>query len=144
MAINTFHLSPADREQLQQVLRKGSLAVKTFKRATGLLDMDRGCSPDDIAATLNVSIRTLSNWRKSYRDRGLGMLEDQARPGRPLLIDGLQRAKVTSLACSEPPEGYSRWSLRLLADKAVELELVESLSFRHAARILKKTNSNPT
>lgn len=144
MAIDTFHLSPADREQLKQVLRKVSLPTKTFKRATGLLDMDRGRSQDDIAVTLNVSIRTLANWRKSYRDRGLGMLEDQPRPGRPLLIDGLQRAKVTSLACSEPPEGFARWSLRLLADKAVELELVESLSFGHAARILKKTNSNPT
>jgi len=144
MAIDTFHLSPADRKHLKQVLRKGNLPAKTFKRATGLLDMDRGRAPSEIAATLDVSIRTLANWRKSYQDRGLGMLEDQPRPGRPFLIDGLQRAKVTSLACSEPPEGYARWSLRLLADKAVELELVESLSFRHAARILKKTNSNPT
>lgn len=144
MAINTFHLSTADREELQKVLRKGNLPAKTFKRATGLLDMDRGRSPADIAVTLDVSVRTLTNWRTSYRDRGLGMLVDQPRPGRPFLIDGLQRAKVTSLACSEPPEGYARWSLRLLADQAVELKLVESLSFRHAARILKKTNSNPT
>lgn len=144
MAIDTFHLSSADRKHLKQVLRKGNLPAKTFKRATGLLDMDRGRSPNEIAATLDVSVRTLTNWRKSYQERGLRMLEDQPRPGRPFLIDGLQRAKVTSLACSEPPEGFARWSLRLLADKAVELELVESLSFRHAARILKKTNSNLT
>jgi len=140
MAIDTFHLSSADREHLKKILRKGSLPAKTFKRATGLLDMDRGRPWAEVAASLDVSSRTLCNWRKSYRDRGLEMLKDQPRPGRPLQIDGLQRARITSLACSEPPEGFARWSLRLLADKAVELELVENLSFKHAARILKKTN----
>jgi len=144
MATDTFHLCLADRKHLKQVLRKGNLPAKTFKRATGLWDTDRGRSPNEIAATHDVSVRTLTNWRKSYQERGLGTLEDQPRPGRPLQIDGLQRAKITALACSKPPEGFGSWSLRLLADKAVELELVESLSFRHAARILKKTSSNPT
>jgi hypothetical protein len=67
------------------------------------------------------------------------MLFDQPRSGRPPEIDGAQRAKVTALACSDPPAGYARWSLRLLADKAVELAYVEHISHTQVAEILKKT-----
>ena len=70
------------------------------------------------------------------------MLQDKPRSGRPVQIDGIQRAQITALACSTPPEGYARWSLRLLADKAVELGFVEHLSHNHTGQILKKTNSN--
>ena len=72
------------------------------------------------------------------------MLNDKPRSGRPVEIDGPLRAKITALACSEPPEGYSRWSLRLLADKAVELQFVQELSHSYVGEILKKTNSNHT
>jgi len=68
------------------------------------------------------------------------MLEDQPRPGRPIQITGDQRAKVTALACSEPPEGYARCNLRLLAGKAVELGYCEQISHTEVANILKKTN----
>jgi transposase len=75
-----------------------------------------------------------------YKEKGLKVLEDEPRSGRPIQIDGEQRAKVTALACSEPPEGYARWSLRLLADKAVELGYFEHLSHTEVADILKKTS----
>ena len=75
-----------------------------------------------------------------YKETGLEFLTDKPRPGRPTVIDGLARAKITALACSDAPEGYERWSLRLLADKAVELELVEAISYMEVSRILKKTN----
>jgi hypothetical protein len=68
------------------------------------------------------------------------MLQDKPRTGRPVEIDGKQRAQVTALACSEPPEGYARWSLRLLADKVVQLEYCEHISHTEVAEILKKTN----
>lgn len=68
------------------------------------------------------------------------MLKDKHRKGRPIVIDGEQRAQLTALACSEPPEGYARWHLRLLADKAVELGFCEHISHTEVANILKKTN----
>ena len=77
-----------------------------------------------------------------YRERGLQAIQDQPRSGRSLVIDGQQRAKITSLTCSEPPEGYAQWSLPLLADKAIELGYVEGISHTEVRKILKKTNYN--
>lgn len=144
MANQHLHLSPADRSQLITLLRKGNLSAKVFKRATCLLELDRGHSLAAVAATLNVTYKTICSWRDGYKNSGLQMLKDKPRSGRPIAIDGPLRAKITALACSEPPEGNSRWSLRLLADKAVELDLIEELSHSHVSRILKKTNSSLT
>jgi len=91
-----------------------------------------------------VTYKTVASWRDGYLTHGLAMLTDRPRPGRPTIIDGLQRARITALACSDPPAGYSQWSLRLLADKAVELELVAEISHNHVSKILKKTISNRT
>jgi putative transposase len=144
MTQHSFQLSPADKASLIRLLRKGSLETKVFKRATALLELDRGQPLTGIAATLNVTYKTVGNWRDSYTAQGLAMLSDKPRSGRPLKIDGVQRAHITALACSTPPEGHSRWSLRLLADKAVELDLVEAISHDHVGTILKKTNSSRT
>ena len=137
-------LSETDRTYLENLIKKGSLPAKTYKRAFALLELDRGRTFTDVAKTVVVVIQTVSTWAKKYKESGLEFLTDKPRPGRPSVIDGLQRAQVTALACSEPPEGYGRWSLRLLADKAVELEYVEAISYGEVRRILKKTNSNPT
>jgi transposase len=97
-----------------------------------------------VAKTLKVTIQTLSIWATKYRETGLQVLQDQPRSGRPIEIDGSQRAKITALACSEPPEGYARWSLRLLADKAVELDYCDHISHTEVATILKKrTEATP-
>lgn len=144
MATQHLHLSPADKDHLVSLLRKGNLSSKVFKRATCLLELDRGQSLTAVAATLNVTHKTVASWRDGYRNSGLQILNDKPRSGRPVEIDGPLRAKITALACSEPPEGYSRWSLRLLADKAVELQFVQELSHSYAGEILKKTNSNRT
>jgi putative transposase len=95
-----------------------------------------------VAETIQVSIPSISRWATQYRERGLQVLQDQLRSGRPTVIDGQQRAKITALACSEAPEGYAQWSLRLLADKAVELGYVEEISHTEVRKILKKTTSN--
>lgn len=97
-----------------------------------------------MAAIVGVVISTVSTWAKKYQDSGLDVLTDKPRAGRPTVIDGLQRAKITALACSDPPQGYDKWSLRLLADKAVELKLVEAISYGEVRLILKKTNSSLT
>ncbi len=138
------NLPPADKTYLQELLSKGSLRAKMFKRATALLEVDRGKSLGEVAQTLGVSYQSVSNWCKTYKEKGLLMLEDAHRSGRPIEIDGGQRAKITALACSDAPKGNSRWTLRLLADKAVELGYCEHLSHNHAGENLKKTKSSRT
>jgi transposase len=137
-------LSEADRTYLENLIKKGSLAAKTYKRALALLELDRGRTFTEVAESVGVVKQTTSTWAKKYKESGLEFLTDKPRPGRPTVIDGLQRAKITALACSDPPEGYERWSLRLLADKAVELKLVESISYGEVRLILKKTNLSLT
>lgn len=137
-------LSEVHRTYLQNLLKKGSLPAQTYKRAMALLELDRGRTFTEVAQIVGVVIQSVSSWAKKYQESGLDFLTDKPRPGRPTVIDGLQRAKITALACSDPPEGYERWNLRLLADKAVELELVDAISYGEVRLILKKTNSSLT
>jgi transposase len=133
-------LTPTDRDYLETLISKGELKARAYRRALGLLELDRGKTYTEVSGTLRVALPTLSIWATQYRERGLKMLNDQPRPGRPIKISGDQRAKITALACSKPPEGYARWHLRLLADKAVELGYCEEISHTEVASILKKTN----
>lgn len=137
-------LTQSDRAYLENLLKKGKLPVKTFKRATALIELDRGRTFTEVAQIVGVTIQTASTWATKYRETSLAFLTDKPRPGRPTVIDGLARAKITALACSEPPEGYDKWSLRLLADKAVELKLIEAISYGEVRLILKKMNLNLT
>lgn len=93
---------------------------------------------------MGVSLQTVSNIKRRYLAGGLpAALFDQQRAGRPVEIDGSQRAKITALACTKPPAGHARWTLRMLADKAVELGYCQRLSHTTARKVLKKTNSGP-
>jgi len=133
-------LSEVDREFLENLISQGEATAKVYRRALALLELDRGQTYTAVSKTLQVTQVTLSTWAKKYQETGLQVLADKPRPGRPIEIDGNQRAKITALACSDPPEGYAEWNLRLLADKAVELGYCESLSHTSVRRILKKTN----
>lgn len=144
MVKHHVELSAGDREQLQAMVRQTSLSVQVWQRAQGLLALDAGRTLQSVAQELGVCYITVGKWRDRYQQEGVAMLHDKARSGRPPRIDGEQRAKVTALACSTPPEGYARWSVRLLADKVVELGLVEEISHDSVHRILKKTNCNRT
>lgn len=139
-----FNLSATDREYLKGLLSKGSLKVKIFKRAQGLLYLDAGKGVLEIGNLLGVTYQTVTRWKANYQELGLKGLEDKARSGRPIVISGEQRAKITALACSQAPAGHARWTIRLLSDKAVELGYVEHLSHTHVRKILKKTNFNRT
>jgi len=132
-------LTQADRAILETLIRKGQESAKAYRRALGLLELDRGRSYTAVSKTLQVCIPTLSKWAAQYKEKGLKVLQDEPRSGRPIQITGEQRAKITALACSKPPEGYAQWSLRLLADKAVELGYCEHISHTEVADILKKT-----
>lgn len=133
-------LSEEDRQYLNKLLSKGELPVKIYKRAVALLELDRGKTYTSVAETVGVSQPTVSTWAKKYRQEGLLCLQDKPRSGRPIEFEGVTRAKITALACSEAPDGYGQWTLRLLAEKAVELEYCDSISHTQVANILKKTN----
>ena len=137
-------LSDSDKVYLENLLSKGSLKVRKYKRAYALLELNHGKTFGEVARSLDLAYQTVSGWSKKYKSEGLSFLDDKARSGRPVGLSGEDRAKITALACSTPPEGYARWSLRLLADKLVELEIVESISFKQVGNILKKTNCSLT
>lgn len=141
MGMKKHHLTltDADRRTLESLLAKGTLPVKTFKRATALLELDRGKSLTVVAATLAVNYNTVAAWRDRYHTRGLDGLHDAPRSGRPIVLDGTQRAKITALACSDAPEGHAHWSLRLLAEKVVESGFCDTISHTMVGNVLKKT-----
>ena len=137
-------LSEADRQELLDLLKQSSLTRKLFRRASALLELDRGATFLSVASQVGVGYRTVSIWSKKYSSSGLDFLQDQHRAGRPVKVSGDVRAKITALACSDAPEGYQRWSLRLLADRAVELGYTESISHSEVGIILKKMNCSLT
>jgi len=134
-------LSQADHDYLRAMTTQGQVAARTFTRATALLELHRGQTLGAVAESLRVTRQSVAQWRDRYQAGGLQALGENPRSGRPVRINGKQRARLTALACSTPPEGRARWTLRLLADKAVELGLCEGLSHTKARQILKKTNS---
>jgi len=139
--MNKHHitLSDDDRSTLERLLSHGTLSVRTFRRATALLELDRGKTLRAVAATLHVTYPTVAFWRDGYTAIGLSRLDDAPRSGRPIVIDGTQRAKITALACSDAPEGHARWTLRLLAEKVVEAGLCDQASHTFVGTMLKKT-----
>jgi len=136
-------LSEHDLRSITSLLRRGTTAARTQTRARVLDLLHRGEHPTAIAALLHLSVATIFNIKRRYLADGLdAALTDKARSGKPAQIDGLARAKLTALACSAAPAGHARWTLRLLADKAVELGFVEHISHNAVKAILKKTGSN--
>lgn len=130
-----------ERKTLNEFTRKGSDKARKLRRCQILLLSDEGKVDTEIAKVLKISVGTVTNVRKRYDNAGLeSALNEKPRLGAPRKFHERHRAKITALACSKPPEGHSQWSLRLLADKAVELELVNEISHMEVHRILKKTN----
>ena len=134
-------LTRNEQRSLTTIIKRGTTTARTQTRARILDLLHRGRHPEEISSALQVSPQTVFNVKRRYLSEGFdAALFDKARSGRPIRIDGTQRARITALACSTPPEGYARWSLRLLADKAVELQLCEAVSHNAVKEILKKTS----
>ena len=144
MADQPFVLTKADQKHLVVITRRGRTQARTFQRASALLQLHAGHTLLHIAEVLQVSRQSVARWRDGYRQAGLQLLDEKPRAGRPIRIEGKQRAQITALACSQPPQGRARWTLRLLADKAVELRYCSNLSHTGVRQILKKTNSSHT
>jgi transposase len=138
-------LSQENRQELETLIRSGASSARTQTRARILLLTDENQQKkkgtEEIASVLMCSLPTITHIRKKFVEGGLeNALYDQARPGATPKITGEIEAQLTLLACSAPPAGRSRWTLQLLADKLVELKLVDSISDVAVMHRLKKTN----
>jgi len=139
-----IYLSEDERRELEQLVRRGVNSARVIGRARTLLLLDRSQGKartiKEVVESAMVSQGTVSNLKRRYFDGGLERaLYDLPRPGAVPKIDGEVEARLIAIACSEPPEGYDHWTLRLLADELVALELVESISHVAVGNALKKT-----
>ena len=134
------HLKLTDEEtnHLTQLTTAGDIKARKLKRVMTLLWLSSGKTMSEVSELLDYAYPSVINLKKNFLASGLQCLDDLPRPGRPTIFDGAERAKLTALACSEAPEGHARWSLRLLADKAIELDLVETISHTQIGTVLKK------
>ena len=141
-------LELAEREQLNRMVSVGKGAAAKLTHARVLLQADQsaggpGWTDARIAEGLGVTTRTVENIRRRFVEEGLeAALErkKQCRPSRERLLDGAKEAQLTALCCSKAPDGRRRWTLRLLADRLVELDIVDSISHETVRRTLQKTN----
>lgn len=140
----SFDLPAEEVAHLQQMLTKGKQSVRSLKRAQVLLALHQGNTPSAVAQLVSVSPAMVYNIRNRYVAEGLAVaLSEKPRPGQPSKFDKAAQAHLTAIACSQAPDGRSRWTLRLLADRLVELRLVESISHQAIGEQLKKTCSSP-
>jgi len=145
----TIKLTKEEVEELPRVINKGSHTSLAFRTAYILLNCDKGeYSVDstirhaDICSILKVGERTIDRVKKKFVEEGFNSVPER-RPSTQMYkrkMDGDLEAKLVTLCCSAPPEGYSKWSLRLLADKLIELNYVDYISHVTVRDVLKKTN----
>jgi transposase len=145
-------LTKEERKELEEITRRGKTHARRFIHARALLLCDAGIDGPawnvaDVATALGVSSRSIEHLKKRFVEDGLeAALERKPleKPPREVIFDGAFEARLISLACSEAPAGRQRWTVRLLADKAVELRFAESVSHMTVQRVLKKTNLSLT
>lgn len=139
-------LSEKERTQLEKITSQGKTSARILKRAQILIKADQSSGhylmDENIANMLEVSKGTVQNIREAYHKKGLKCLYDEPRPGRPLLIDGDLEAKIISIACSEPPKGRERWTIRMITQRLITLECLEEISHQGIYKRLKKMNLN--
>lgn len=141
-------LTQEEREELETLTKRGKTHAKRFVQARALLLCDAGDNGpawkvEDVAEALGITSRTIEHLKKRFVESGLeAAMERKSRdkPPRDIKFDGAFEARLIALACTDAPEGRTRWTVRLLADKAVELNFAESVSPMTVQRTLKKTN----
>ncbi len=143
-------LTKDEREELSKIIQKGKHRSQKVLNALILLNCDEGEYQDrrskneEIAKILQISMRKIDRLKKTFVEKGLdiGLNGTKGQRVYAKKADGDFEAHLVALSCSEPPEGYSRWTLRLLADKVVELEYIDKISHETIRRVLKKTKLN--
>ena len=148
--MNTYKvtLTMEERDQLTEMTRTGNHAARKIIHALILLNVDRGPhsrerqTNEEISKVLKIGMRTIDRVKKRFVEEGFEAALKMAPTSRVYekMVDGDMEARLIALACGEPPKGYARWSLRLLADKLVELRYVDDISYETVRRTLKKTN----
>lgn len=137
-------LTAKERKALETFVSSGEKNARQITRARVLLYADAGKRDHEILSLLGITRQTILTLRKKYCEVAynhiLDLLQDAPRSGRPIQVDSRVQAKVSMIACSEPPEGFARWTLRLIADKLIELEVVEDISHESVRHALKKTD----
>jgi len=141
-----------ERKELEAITRRGKTHARRFIHARALLLCDAGedgpaWNVADVAAALGVTSRTIEHLKQRFVENGLeAALERKPRdkPPREVIFDGAFEAKLIALSCSDVPEGRRRWTVRLLADKAIELRFAETVSHMTVQRVLKKMNLSLT
>ena len=143
----TICLSQEEVKELRAIINKGSHTSQTFRTAYILLNCDEGnysekVTNEQISKVLKVGMRTIDRVKKRFIEEGFEAVLERRISSRiyDVKIDGDVEAKLVKLCCSEPPSGFAKWSLRLLADKMVELKYVESISYVSVGNVLKKMN----
>jgi transposase len=143
----TIKLTKGEVEELNGIINKGSHTSQTFRVAYILLNCDEGkfsskVTNEQISKVLKVGMRPIDRVKKRFVEEGLEAVLERRPTSRVYdrKLDGDVEAKLVTLCCSDPPKGYAKWSLRLLADKMVELKYVESISHVTVRSVLKKTN----
>jgi transposase len=143
MPAKKYHvkLTPEEQQELLEMTSKGRISARKMKRAQVLLKADEGLKDEDIMAAVGVSRPMVERTRKRLVEGGLNKaLNEDPRPGAKRRLDGRAEAHLIALTCSEPPDDHDHWALRLLADKLVELGVVESVSYETVRQTLKKTS----
>lgn len=143
-------LTPEERSDLLRLISTGKAAARTLVHARILLKADapageRGLFDGEIAAAVETSVSTVERVRQRFVAEGLqrALVPPPPTAPRPTKLDGRGEARLVAEACSPPPGGQDRWTLKLLADRMVELGIAESLSYETVRRTLKKTRSSP-
>lgn len=146
-----IELSEEDRIELYDIVTKGTSSARKILRANILLASDRHSDKymtvSEIAKTYHTTPTTVQTVRSSYCEKGLAATINRKKretPPVPAKVTGEVEAHIIALACSDPPEGYSKWTLRLLANKTVELGYIESISHVTVSSVLKKMNLSLT
>ena len=133
-------LSQEERDSLQEMISCGKHSAKKILRARVLLKTDDGWPDQKIAEALEIHVITIERMRQQFVEEGFESFMTRSKSGRKYLrkLDGKQEAQLTAIACSPAPEGRAGWTLRLLADRMVQLDYVESVSHETVRRVLKK------
>ncbi len=135
-------LAADEYQRLEQMLRRGTHGARKVRRARILLNAALGMSDEEIAQEVDTSVATIERTRKRFVAHRLAALEELPRPGRKRCLDERGEARLIAEACSPAPGGREQWTLQLLADRVVELQLAESCSEDTVQRVLKKTRSS--
>lgn len=136
-------LNVQEKERLEDLSTKGKSGARKIRRARILLLAQEGYIDKKIARALGAAVTTVERIRKRFVEEGLeAALSERPRPGATRKLNGHQEAYLVALACSDPPEGKKRWSMRLLADRLVELGVVDEISEETLRRTLKKGTLN--